>query len=102
MAEVIALRKTAYASEPFFDEQIAFFVRAWNQLGTCRAIGMVAGPIPWTATEQWCTAEALDDDARELVHDVITYLDGLRAESEHGKAEVASLKKSPQPQRRRR
>lgn len=50
-------------------------LRAWGELGTCRAIGMDLGPIPITAIWQWCAVEGLDREAAAVVRDVIRHAD---------------------------
>ena len=40
---------------------------AWNDLGTCRAIGMDVGPIPWTAAREYAATKMLDSDDFEML-----------------------------------
>ena len=48
---------------------------AWRDLSSCRSIGMVLGPIPWTAIAEWCRWHALEPDVARVVIDVIRRLD---------------------------
>lgn len=57
-------------------------IRAWHDLGTCRSIGMAAGPIPWTAIVQWCDFFDLDREQTIVLTDVIRHLDNERAAAE--------------------
>lgn len=52
-------------------------IRAWNDLSTCRPIGMTTGPIPWTAIASWCEwhEDYLDREASMQLIDVIRQLD---------------------------
>lgn len=67
---------------PERDYAIDLCVRAWNELDTCRSIGMEAGAIPWTAIAQWCDwhADELDRDAALQLIDVIRQIDKDRAD----------------------
>lgn len=50
-------------------------MQAYCDLGTCRQIGMTAGPIPWTAVEAYAARKGLDDEVTELLHAVIREMD---------------------------
>lgn len=39
---------------PSLNQGLALFWRAFEQLTSCRQLGMSAGPIPWTAIRMWC------------------------------------------------
>lgn len=47
-----------------------FYFVAFNELTTCRAIGMGVGPIPWTSIQEYADRAELDSDER----DNLTYL----------------------------
>lgn len=38
--------------------------RAFQELQTCRPVGMGMGPIPWTAIQEWADAEEIADTER--------------------------------------
>lgn len=63
------------AGEPPRDAAMVLCLRAWNDLETCRSIGMGLGPIPVTAILQWCAAEGLDREATQVIRDVIRMAD---------------------------
>jgi hypothetical protein len=61
--------------EQIGDGAVETIVRAWNDLQTCRPIGMIAGLIPWTAMDRWCEVEQLDEDGRRIVIQALRWLD---------------------------
>lgn len=52
-----------------------FYIRAFWNLGSCRAIGMSLGPIPWTALVEYGTRAGLDDEAIEIFLEIMRHLD---------------------------
>jgi hypothetical protein len=54
-------------------------MRAFWDLHTCRKLGVVAGPIPWTATEQYARSPSLElsEFEIEMLHEVIRYADDI-------------------------
>lgn len=74
-----------YAKKPSEDDALLLCVRAWHDLETCRSVGMGAGPIPWTAVQEWARAGGLDRDSTRLLHEVIRYVDSERARIEQAK-----------------
>ena len=78
-------RARLYAGKPPEDDALLLCVRAWQDLETCRSVGMAVGPIPWTAVQEWALASGLDRDSTRLLHDVIRYVDGERARIERAK-----------------
>lgn len=36
--------------------------KAWNDLNSCRSLGMGVGPIPWSAVDRYAQAVGLDGD----------------------------------------
>lgn len=63
-------------------------VQAWNDLSTCRSVGMSMGPIPITAIWAWCDRQELDAEAAAIVEHVIRRLDIGHAEAAAAKREV--------------
>lgn len=90
-----------YADEPYSDPQIAFYAGAWFELESCRAIGMAAGPIPWTAVEAWTRHHELDQEATALLWRVVRHVEGEHAEEEENRRTLESLA-PPQPHLRSR
>lgn len=79
------------AEEPEYDEVIAWIVKAWGELGTCRQIGMAVGPIPWTAIEKWCEFHEFDRAEAMQIMWIIAKLDSDRAEAEAAKRRLEAL-----------
>lgn len=67
--------------EPEVDYGMGLCLSAMRELESCRAPGpMHAGPIPWTAIRDWCTAEGLDQHWRRLLVEVLHHQDVKRAD----------------------
>lgn len=75
----------ARAKEPPLDYAMARCLDAWQDLSTCRPIGMAVGPIPWTAIVAWCEFHELDREITAVVVHVIRTLDIQRAVAERAK-----------------
>lgn len=54
----------AIARAPQLQMGLELFYTAFMELSTCRSIGFGEGPIPWTATRDYCDEFALDGDQR--------------------------------------
>lgn len=67
-------------------------IDAWRDLGTCRSIGMAAGPIPFTAAIAWANHHDLDREATELLWQVVRFLDGERAEREAAERRLQNMR----------
>lgn len=65
-----------WASErPAVDPEDVFYLRAFDELASCRQVGFSAGPIPWTAIVEYADRLGLDaENAADLV-DMIRELD---------------------------
>jgi hypothetical protein len=70
------------ANEPPRDYAVGRCISAWNDLSTCRPIGMATGPIPWTAIVAWCEFHQLDRDVAAAVIYVVRSIDLQRAQAE--------------------
>lgn len=57
------------------DGAVEMGIRAWNDLSTCRPIGLAAGLIPWDRMKDWCDVEGLDADARRILIGALRYYD---------------------------
>ena len=56
------------------------FVWLWEafiDLGTCRQVGMAAGPIPWTAIQRYAEVNRFGEDETWMLHGVVRHLDSL-------------------------
>lgn len=50
---------------PTLTNGLQLYYNAFQDLSSCRAIGMSLGPIPWTALDQFCERYEIDGDQRE-------------------------------------
>lgn len=66
-------------------------IRAWDDLGTCRGIGMAVGSIPWTAVEKWCEFHEFDREQAMQIMWIINKLEGDRIEAEAAKRRLEAL-----------
>lgn len=66
-------------------------LRAWNDLNTCRSIGMSVGPVPVTAILQWCAAEELDREATSIMREVIRAADNQFLEKQASRRRLANI-----------
>ena len=77
--------------EPPIDYACSRCIEAWHDLGTCRAVGMAIGSIPWTAIVAWADFHELDREATMLLIRVIRHLDCERSEREAAKRRLAGM-----------
>lgn len=54
---------------------LQLYSQAFRRLNTCRSVGFGAGPIPWTATEQYCDQLELEGEQRDTMHHHIERMD---------------------------
>jgi hypothetical protein len=54
---------------------MSFYYIAFNDLSTCRAVGMSPGPIPWTAVREYASQYDLDEVEFETLVIVINHMD---------------------------
>lgn len=71
---------------------------AYLDLSTCRPIGMDAGPIPWTAANEYAQRHGLSGDELDELWLCIRHMDNARAEHISGKAKKADPKADPKQQ----
>lgn len=64
-----------FAERPDSDESDAFFLAAFWDLDTCRAIGFGLGHIPWTAIDAYGLRHGLEPDVLNAFHQIIKALD---------------------------
>lgn len=67
-------------SVPAIDERPSLigYVWLWEafwDLTTCRPVGEVAGPIPWTAIQRYAEVEKLNADDAYALHQVVRHMD---------------------------
>lgn len=53
---------------------------AWNDLSTCRQIGMDLGPVPWDVVDRYAVRHELDEDDYELLWAAVKALDRVHRE----------------------
>ena len=51
--------------------------QAWNDLNSCREIGMDVGPIPWTAVDRYAIRYGLGADEHDLLWHSVKVLDSV-------------------------
>jgi hypothetical protein len=79
--EVTVAEREILDRQPEADDAMRVIVEAWNDLHTCRPLGMNgAGLIPFTATLAWAQYRSLDREATEILMNVINRLDCDRAQ----------------------
>jgi hypothetical protein len=57
------------------DEAMGVVLSAWEDLSTCRPVGMTEGWIPWDKAKDWGIENGLDVEERRLLWAVIHRLD---------------------------
>jgi len=64
-----------FLDEPPIPPNANFFIRAFDDLSTCRDHGMGYGPIPWDRIVQYGYHAGLDDDMVEVLIRVVRRMD---------------------------
>lgn len=96
---LVGKRQQLLDSRPPYDAMIALVIEAWHTLDSCRSIGWVVGPIPYTAIVDWCDRnESLDDETRPMVIAAINYLDAERTAKSAAKRDT-DKRQSPRSSR---
>lgn len=72
--------------EPPRDYAVAKCVEAWDDLSTCRPVGMAVGAIPVTAIWALCDRRGYDREVSDVIEHVIRTLDVERSHTEAAKA----------------
>ena len=62
-------------AEPEQDDAMGLVLLAWDDLLTCRPLGMDLGPVPWSAAMDWCDRHGLDAQGARVVWSVIRRID---------------------------
>lgn len=60
---------------PMLQEGLGLYYSAFWELTTCRPIGQVEGPIPWTAVEMYCQSHELFGAQKADFHHHIAVMD---------------------------
>lgn len=63
------------AQEPEQDDAMGVVLNAWDDMSTCRPVGMSEGRIPWDKVRLWGKDHGLDRDARRILWSVIKRID---------------------------
>ncbi len=61
--------------QPEQDNAMGVVLNAWDDMSTCRPIGMVEGRISWDVCDRWCVRHGMDDDSARILWTVIKRLD---------------------------
>lgn len=77
---------------PELDDCAEDILRCWHDLESCRPMGLVVGPIPWTAIIEWARLHRWDREATVLLADVIRYLDTQRVARERSALNLKGAK----------
>lgn len=64
-----------YLDQPEIAPGDDFYLRAFNNLGTCRQIGMSVGPIPWDRCIDYAERAGLEPDLIDAFVSVIRAMD---------------------------
>lgn len=65
------------AARPELAPGLEFFYASFWELSTCRSLGWVVGPIPWTAVCEWSRRHGLDDEQAADLEHVIRAMDAV-------------------------
>lgn len=84
----------AIANAPELELGLDLFYIAFMDLTTCRAMGMVEGPIPWTAVQSYCDELLLEGDQRDDMFYHIREMDGAYLKHKSGKVAKAEPDKA--------
>lgn len=83
--------------QPPQDDAMGVVLNAWEDLSTCRPVGMTEGRIPWDKAKDWGIENGLDADERRLLWIVIRRLDV--EEMDRRAHEARSRPAAPPPRR---
>jgi hypothetical protein len=64
-----------YLDNPEVPDDWLNFLHIFNDLSSCRQIGMTLGPIPWDAILRYCQYKEYDEETTSLVMTVMKHLD---------------------------
>ena len=73
--------------------------QAFWELSTCRSLGALMGPIPWTAIHVYAQAQGLNTDEAQLLHEAVRHMDTVWLNYH---TEAAKVKTKSQPTKTRR
>lgn len=81
------------AERPELDAYQSFVWKAFNDLHSCRALGLAPGPIPWTAISHWAREHGVvdPDDFEDLAY-LVAELDAAWLAHESQAAEKKNKK----------
>jgi len=54
---------------------LEFYYAAFNDLSTCRDVGMGMGPIPWTEVQAYADSYGLSEDESDDLHVLMALMD---------------------------
>lgn len=65
----------AFLKRPDLEPGLDFYMVAFNELSTCRQMGMSVGPIPWDAVQAYADSFGLDDETADTLLRMVRALD---------------------------
>ncbi len=68
-----------------------FFFKAWLELGSCRAVGMEEGPIPWSVIRTYCNEYDIVGELREDMFYLVRSMDNAYLDHRREKAKKQRL-----------
>lgn len=76
-----------YLDEPFVYPAEQFYFQAFNDLSTCRQIGMDLGPIPWDTAMEYAQDHGLDAIMRNIFWGILVAMDKVFSDWRNRKTE---------------
>lgn len=76
------------ANPPDLLSGLELFYHAFRELSTCRALGMSVGPIPWTATNDFCIYHTITGTQRADLFYHVENLDVIYRDEVEKKAKI--------------
>ena len=86
--------------EPPQDDAMGVCLNAWDDLSTCRPVGMVEGRIGWDKARDWCRDRGMDHSATRILWTVIKRCDVEELERRAFEARSGTNRPANSPTRR--
>lgn len=81
----------AILNAPEIYEGDDLFLKGFEELDTCRSVGLGKGQIPWTAIYQYCMFNGFDEELAFEFNTIIRLMDTEILNHEHEQAEIKRL-----------
>lgn len=75
----------AILNKPHVKMGLGLYWRAFEELSSCRQVGMQEGPIPWTAIAWWCQLNEVIGHQRRMVFRHVRQMDIAYLQFKRGK-----------------